>query len=66
MTLTTKEKADRYDALQTAIKYEITVLEGLCKRYEENICKYSGPVLAFDHGAKIATERDIEMLKRWI
>lgn len=66
MTLTTKEKADRYDALQAAIKFEIKVLEDFCRRYEANVDKYTGVIQAFDHGAKTATERDLEMLRRWI
>lgn len=66
MTLTTKEKADRYDALQAAIKFEIKVLEDFCRRYEANVDKYTGVIRAFDHGAKTATERDLEMLRRWI
>lgn len=66
MVLTTKEKADRYDALQAAIRQEIKVLEDACRRYEANIDKYTGVIRAFDHGAKTATEGALEMLRRWI
>lgn len=66
MILTEKEKANRYDALQTAIKYTLEK----CKKYRESedsqYFAYRGSIPgAYHKGQSVAYEQIISDLERW-
>ena len=68
ITLTTKEKADRYDALQMAIKI---TLEGYRRRRDEHDRQYSeatdvGVIGAYTKGLSDAFSHAIADLERWV
>ena len=68
MNLTTKEKADRYDSLQTAIKWTIEQYEKQEKEHERYIEDRSHiKVLdAFHIGHANGLRQAIEDMKQWV
>lgn len=69
MVLTTKEKADRFDSLQLAIKLAARRYTDQKKTAEENLKRYTAEVDAiagFLKGSAEACGEFIEDLQRWI
>lgn len=68
-TLTRKEKADRFDSLQTAFKYTREIYKRLKKDADERKERHGDAAAllgAYDRGLSDAFERIIEDLDRWI
>lgn len=69
MVLTTKEKADRFDSLQLAIKLAAKRYEDQKKSAEENLKRYTveaDAIAGFLKGSAEAYGEFLEDLQRWI
>lgn len=65
MRLTQREKADRYDSLQTAIGYQLDSLKGMRNASAEASKGDPSNIGAFHLGQKNAFDFMIEILERW-
>lgn len=66
--LTKEEKAARYDALQTAIRYTATAYRSRraeCQKRYEAYGADTGVIGAYNKGMADAFEQTIETLERW-
>lgn len=64
--LTNKEKAVRYDAIQTAIKYTVETYKGRAEEAAENNRKHKDSILsAYDLGVSETLKGVILDLERW-
>ena len=66
MTLTQKEKADRYDALQEAIKHTLKLYKGKAKEHRRKADEGNGVLHVMNLGYYEAYRGVIEDLKRWV
>lgn len=68
MNLTTKEKADRYDSLQTAIKWTIEEYRKQAKRYEASINDESNmkALEILDYGRAVQLKDCIADMEKWV
>lgn len=67
MILTQKEKADRYDALQSAIKWELENREKFNKDLRKSVPDPGADMrAAFDYGRLTESKRTVEILERWV
>lgn len=69
MTLTEKEKADRYDSLQLAIKLKIKSIKNEVDKCASVLARDNGAVSKIDCvilGQKVAFEGFIQDLEMWV
>lgn len=66
MTLTQKEKADRYDALQVAIKQTLKNYQGRAKESRDRADEGNGAIHTLHLGFYEAYREIVEDLKRWV
>lgn len=69
MTLTEKEKADRYDSLQLAIKLKIKTIKDEIDKCTSILAKDEGAVSKIDCvvlGQKVAFEGFVQDLEMWV
>lgn len=68
MNLTQKEKADRYDALQTAIKWTIEEYRKQAKRYESSINDSNNmkALEILDYGRATQLKDCIADMEKWV
>lgn len=66
MTLTQKEKADRYDALQAAIKHTLKNYNDRAKRSKEKADEGNGVIHSLHLGYYEAYREIVSDLKRWV
>ena len=66
MKLTQKEKTDRYDSLQTAIKWTIKEYRKQAKQYESSIVESMNPVNILEYGRGKQLRDCIADMEKWV